>query len=61
MGLGIDRLVALFSNEESIRDVISFPKTQSAADLLWGAPSLIEEKQKKELNIKSINQEKDKN
>ena len=58
MGLGIDRLTAIFSGEDSIRDVISFPKTQSASDLLWGAPSLIEEDQKKELNLKIIDKEK---
>jgi len=58
MGLGIDRLIAIFSGEDSIRDVISFPKTQSASDLLWGAPSLIEEDQKKELNLKIIDKEK---
>ena len=57
MGLGIDRLVATFLKENSIRDVISFPKTQSASDLLWGAPSLIDEDQKKELNIKNIEEE----
>tara|TARA_B100000579_G_C22849128_1_gene866236 strand:- start:7517 stop:9310 length:1794 start_codon:yes stop_codon:yes gene_type:complete len=58
MGLGIDRLIAIFSGEDSIRDVISFPKTQSASDLLWGAPSLIEEDQKKQLNLKIIDKEK---
>ncbi len=57
MGLGIDRLVATFLKENSIRDVISFPKTQSASDLLWGAPSLIDEDQKKELSIKNIEEE----
>ena len=58
MGLGIDRLIAIFSEEDSIRDVISFPKTQSASDLLWGAPSIIQEDQKKELNLKIIDKEK---
>ena len=57
MGLGIDRLVATFLKENSIRDVISFPKTQSASDLLWGAPSIIDEDQKKELSIKNIEEE----
>ena len=57
MGLGIDRLVATFLGENSIRDVISFPKTQSASDLLWGAPSQIDNEQKQELKIKNIEAE----
>ena len=57
MGLGIDRLVATFLGENSIRDVISFPKTQSASDLLWGAPSQIDNEQKQELKIKNIETE----
>ena len=61
MGLGIDRLVATFLKENSIRDVISFPKTQSASDLLWGAPSNIDDEQKKELKIKNIEEEEGKN
>tara|TARA_B100000941_G_scaffold272511_1_gene232076 strand:- start:9522 stop:11318 length:1797 start_codon:yes stop_codon:yes gene_type:complete len=62
MGLGIDRLVSTFLGEESIRDVISFPKTQSASDLLWGAPSIIDNEQKLELKIKNIeNHEEGKN
>ena len=60
MGLGIDRLVSTFLGEDSIRDVISFPKTQSASDLLWGAPSEVEKEQKLELRIKNIEDEKGK-
>ena len=60
MGLGIDRLVSTFLGEDSIRDVISFPKTQSASDLLWGAPSEVEKEQKLELRIKNIEDAKGK-
>jgi aspartyl-tRNA synthetase len=40
-GMGIDRLAAIFAGEENIREVIAFPKTQSGADLMTGAPKEI--------------------
>jgi aspartyl-tRNA synthetase len=49
---GIDRLVAIFAGEENIREVIAYPKTQSGADLMTGAPKNISERQLRDLRIK---------
>jgi aspartyl-tRNA synthetase len=49
--IGVDRLVSILQNEKNIREVMPFPKTQTGADLLTGAPGQVEDEQLGELGI----------
>jgi aspartyl-tRNA synthetase len=55
IALGLDRIVAILAGETSIREVIAFPKTASAVDLMASAPSTVDAKQLRELHLKIQN------
>lgn len=52
IGLGLDRIVMILTNTANIKDVVAFPKTQSARDLMNESPSKVEESQLEELGLK---------
>ena len=52
IALGLDRIVAILANESSIREVIAFPKTATAVDLMADAPSTVDAKQLRELHLR---------
>jgi aspartyl-tRNA synthetase len=54
IALGVDRICAILSGESSIREVIAFPKTANAVDLMSEAPSIVDEKQLRELHLKIV-------
>ena len=52
MAPGVDRMLMLLRNEENIREVIAFPMSGSAQDLMCGAPNTVTEQQLREVHIK---------
>lgn len=52
LAFGLDRMIMLMAKRPSIRDVIAFPKTQNANDMMSEAPNLVDEKQLRELHIR---------
>jgi aspartyl-tRNA synthetase len=54
IALGLDRLVMMLRGIHNIRDVIAFPKTQSGADIMCGAPSPIDDRQLKEVHVRVV-------
>jgi aspartyl-tRNA synthetase len=53
IALGLDRICAILSGEASIREVIAFPKTAQAVDLMAGAPSIVDARQLRDLHIRT--------
>lgn len=54
IAFGLERIIMILANEENIREVMAFPKTGEAEDLMMGAPSELPKKQLKEVHIKTI-------